>query len=125
QALHRILLDKSFRTSSYTTFKIHEPKERTVFRLPYYPDRILHHAIMLHLKPLFNSWFTNDSYSCIEGKGVHKASDNLMKALKDVPNATYCLKLDISKFYPSVDHETLKAQLRRKIKDRELIGLLD
>lgn len=123
--LHEQLLDKTFKTSKYSTFIVHEPKERIVFRLPYYPDRIVHHAIMNYLKPLFNRLFTNDTYSCIEGKGVHKASDNLSEALKDVANTTYCLKLDVSKFYPSIDHEILKAQLRRKIKDNDLLWLLD
>lgn len=36
----------TYHTSKYSTFKIYEPKERLIFRLPYYPDRITHHAIM-------------------------------------------------------------------------------
>lgn len=44
--LHELLKSKRFKTSPYETFTIYEPKERLIFRLPYYPDRIVHHAIM-------------------------------------------------------------------------------
>ncbi|WP_211324070.1 reverse transcriptase/maturase family protein [Echinicola strongylocentroti] len=123
--LHRMLLDGSFRTSEYDTFKVYEPKEREVFRLPYFPDRIVHHAIMNILEPVFVSTFAADSYSCIKGKGIHAAQRAVMKALKDVPGTKYCLKMDVKKFYPSIDHEILKTLLRKKIKDTRLLSLLD
>ena len=44
--LHDMLVNRTYRTSAYTTFTIFEPKERLIFRLPYYPDRIVHHAVM-------------------------------------------------------------------------------
>ena len=44
--LHEMLKNKTYCTSSYTTFKVYEPKERLVYRLPYFPDRITHHAVM-------------------------------------------------------------------------------
>lgn len=123
--LHQMLIDKSYTTSEYTTFQVYEPKERTVYRLPYFPDRITHHAILNVLEPIFTRLFTNDTYSCIKGKGIHKASNNLKKALQDKSNTTYCLKLDITKFYPSVNHDILKLQLRRIFKDRDLLWLMD
>lgn len=124
-ALQQMLLGKTYQTSTYTVFKVYEPKERDVYRLPYYPDRITHHAVMNVLEPLFVSTFTADTYSCIKGRGIHGAVINLKRALKDVPNTQYCLKMDIKKFYPSIDHEVLKALLRRKIKDNDLLWLLD
>lgn len=123
--LHESLLNKTFRTSQYKTFNVYEPKERKVFCLPYYPDRIVHHAVMNVLEPVFVSVFTADTYSCIKGKGIHAAAEAIKKALRDEKNTTYCLKLDIKKFYPSVDHAILKQLLRRKIKDKELLWLLD
>lgn len=123
--LHDMLISKTYRTSKYDIFKVYEPKERDVYRLPYYPDRICHHAIMNVLEPLFVSVFTSDSYSCIKGRGIHRASFNLRKALTDKEETTYCLKLDIKKFYPNIDHDILKALLRRKIKDVDLLWLLD
>lgn len=123
--LQQMLLNKTYKTSPYTVFKVYEPKEREVYRLPFFPDRIAHYAIMNVLEQIFMSVFTADSYSCIKGKGIHDASYSLRKALKDVENTTYCLKFDITKFYPSVDHDILKALLRRKFKDKELLWLLD
>ncbi len=125
EKLHQMLINKTYRTSQYSTFKIYEPKEREVFRLPYYPDRIVHHAIMLHLEPIFVSTFTSDTYSCIKGKGIHAAANSVKRALRDVPGTSYCLKMDIKKFYPNINHRILKQLLRRKIKDEDLLWLLD
>lgn len=119
------LLNKTYKTSHYTTFKVYEPKEREVFRLPYYPDRITHHAIMNLMEPVFVSVFTADTYSCIKKRGIHAAAYAVKKALRDVPGSQYCLKLDITKFYPNIDHDVLKQLLRRKIKDQDLLWLLD
>ena len=115
QKLHKMLKDKTYKTSEYTTFTIFEPKERLIFRLPYYPDRITHHAVMNVLELIFVSVFTADTYSCIKGKGIHAAANAVKHALRDVPGTQYCLKLDIRKFYPNVDHKILKQLLRRKI----------
>ena len=123
--LHQILIDRTYKTSQYTTFKVFEPKEREVFRLPYFPDRITHHAIMNVLEPVFMKCFTANSYSCIKGKGIHAAANDLKFALQDETGSKYCLKLDITKFYPSVNHDILKQLLRRKFKDADLLWLLD
>ncbi len=77
------------------------------------------------LEPIFVSNFTADTYSCIKGKGIHAAAKAVKKSLKDIPGTTYCLKLDIKKFYPSVNHECLKKLLRKKFKDADLLWLLD
>jgi len=124
QRLHEMLVNKTYRTSEYGTFKIYEPKERLVYRLPYYPDRIAHHAIMNILEPLFTAVYTADTYSSLKGRGNHKAANAIKNALKDVDGTTYCLKLDIKKFYPNVDHSILKMMLARKIKDYDLLWLL-
>jgi len=125
QALHEMLACKMYKTSAYSTFKIFEPKEREVFRLPYYPDRIVHHAIMNVLEGMFVKCFTSNSYSCIKGKGIHAASYELRSAMNNADGTKFCLKLDIKKFYPNVDHDILKVLLRRKIKDPDLLWLLD
>ena len=78
------------------------------------------------LEPIWLSIFTKDTYSCIKNRGIHKLVNNLKKALKSDPEGTkYCLKLDIKKFYPSINHDILKQIIRYKIKDEELLQLLD
>lgn len=119
------LQQHTYKTSPYSVFTIFEPKERLIYRLPYYPDRIVHHAIMNILEPIFMSTFTADTYSCIKGRGIHKAFYNVRTALKDKDNTRYCLKLDVKKFFPSIDREVLKKLLRKKFKDPDLLHLFD
>jgi len=77
------------------------------------------------IRDSFISTFTADTYSCIKKKGIHAAAAAVRNALRDIPGTRYCLKLDIKKFYPNVDHEVLKQLLRRKFKDTYLLQLLD
>lgn len=124
--LRETLLNGTFHTSKYDVFTIYEPKEREIYRLPYFPDRILHHAIMNVLEPIWVSTFTADTYSCIKNRGIHAAAKKVKQALREDPEGTtFCLKLDIRKFYPSINHDVLKSILRRKLKDKRLLRLLD
>lgn len=123
--LQDALQSRTFRTSTYDVFTVHEPKERIVYRLPYFPDRIAHHAIMNVLEPIFVANFTTDTYSCLKTRGIHACLRRLKADLRDVTGTKYCLKLDITKFYPSIDHDILKVLLRRKFKDPDLLWLLD
>ncbi len=124
-SLQQMLETKSYRTSQYRIFPVYEPKKREVYALPYFPDRPMHHALMNVIGPILESTFVANTYACIKGRGIYKAYKAIRKALKDVDNTQYCLKIDIQKFYPSVDHDILKAQLRRKFKDKDLLNLLD
>ena len=124
-ALHETLKNRTFKNSEYSTFTIYEPKERIIFRLPYYPDRILHHAFMNILEPIWVSVFTTDTFSCIKNRGINGCMLKVDKALKDVENTRYCLKIDVKKFYPSIDHDVLKQIVRRKIKCPDTLALLD
>ena len=120
------LLNGTYKTSEYSTFKIYEPKERLIYRLPYYPDRIVHHAIMNIMEPIWKSIFIKQTYSSIKNRGIHSCAKDVRFALDNFPKETkYCLKLDIHKFYPSIDHEILKQIIRIKIKDNRLLKLLD
>ena len=126
QRLHEALLTQTYKTSCYDVFKIYEPKEREIFRLPYYPDRIVHHAIMNVLEPIWVSVFTHNTFSCIKGRGIEGCAryvDKIIRKYKGKP--LYCLKIDIRKFYPSIDHDVLKQIVRHKIKDSRLLWLID
>lgn len=123
-SLHFALVNKTYTTGAYTNFPVFDKKERIVSRLPFI-DRIVHHAVLLIVEPLLTSVYTTDTYSCIKGRGTHKASYALRKALRNKTATTYYLQLDIKKFYPSVDHSILKALLRRKFKDQDLLWLFD
>lgn len=116
------LFNLKYKTSKYSLYKIYEPKERIIYRLPYYPDRIAHHAIMNVVKDIWTKSFIHNTYSCIEGRGIHLCANNLKRDLRKYPNETkYCLKLDIRKFYPSIPHNGLKKCIRKKIKDKDFL----
>lgn len=121
ELLH-ILQNKEYKTSQYKTKMIYEPKFRTIYILPYYPDRILQHAIMNVLEPIWDKLFIYDSYACRQGKGQHKGS---LRCMQFVKRNKYCLKCDISKFYPSVNHEKLLKIIKRKIKCKDTLLLLE
>ena len=126
EQLRQLLISGQYKTSEYSTFKVYEPKERIIYRLPYFPDRVVHHAIMNILEPIWTKIFIANTYSCIKGRGIHKCKKDVEKALmSDKVNTKYCLKLDITKFYPSIDHDILKQIIRKKIKDVLLLSLLD
>jgi len=124
--LWTMLTTKTFKTSKYFVFtKTDSGKARQIYRLPYFPDRIVHHCIMQVLEPIWKKIFINDTYSSIKGRGIHKGVKRVKKALEDIENTQYCLKLDIRKFYPSINHEILKSIVRKKIKDPDVLSLLD
>lgn len=122
--LHHVLVNNEYRTSEYRVFKVFDKKEREIFQLPYYPDRIVHHAIMNILEEIFVKHFTEDTYSCIKRRGIHKCLYKLKSALRNVHDTKYCLKLDIRKFYPSINNKILKELLAKKFKDKHLLDLL-
>lgn len=125
--IQEILLTETFNTSKYRIFsKIDNGKERIIYALPYFPDRIIHHCIMQVIEPIWVSTLIRDTYASIKNRGVHDGVRRIQEALKNNPKDTkYCLKLDITKYYPSISHELLKLVIRKKIKDPKLLKVLD
>lgn len=125
--LQNMLINKTYKTSEYETFlKRDGTKEREIYKLPYFPDRICQWAIMQVIEPILINNFTKDTYSAIPGRGIHLAKKRLDAAIQnDVPGTQYTLKLDVKKYYPSINHDILKAKYRRIFKDDDLLWLLD
>lgn len=125
EALHTELSSGTYRTSPYEIFEKMEGKRRIIFKLPF-RDRVVHWAIMQVLEPIWTPQFTADTHACIKGRGMHSLLTRLRADLRNDPGGTaYCLKIDVRKFYPTIDHDILKAVVRRKIKDPEVLALLD
>lgn len=118
------LIEKTFTTSSYIEKMIYEPKQRIIYKLPFNPDRIVQHTLMNILEPIWNSLFIHDSYSCRIGKGIHAASRRTMDFIRAAGPGAYCLKMDIRKFYPSIEHDILFNIVKRKIKCEDTLWLL-
>jgi len=118
---------KTYKTSQYTVFtRRDQGKERVIYRLPYFPDRIVHHCIMQVVEPIWSKVFIRDTYSSLKNRGVHDGVRRVHKALAiDHDGTKYCLKMDVKKFYPSINHVVLQRIIRNKIKDPDLLWILD
>lgn len=116
-----------YKHGDYESFFISDPKRRHIHKA-IVRDRILHHAIMGVLYPLYDKTFIYNSFSCRIEKGVHKGVEALRsilyKASKNNTRNVYILKCDIEKFFDSINHEILLSILNSRIKDQELMNLL-
>lgn len=125
--LCKILQEKTYRPGSYTSFYVRDPKLRLIHKATVV-DRVVHHIVSRELEPIFEPTFIAQSYSCRKNKGTHRGMLALQKmALKlSRNNARTCwaLKLDIKKFFASVNHKILFEILKRKIKDADFLDLL-
>lgn len=119
--IEKELRAKTYRPLPYRTFKIHDPKERMICAADF-RDRVVHHAVCKALEPIFERLLIFDTYACRTDKGTLRA---IKRAQGFCRRYRYFLKLDVLKFFDSVDHAILKTQLRRKVKDADLLWLLD
>ncbi len=120
-ALQRELESGDYTPGGYRLFTLYERKPRQIAAAPF-RDRVVHHALMNLLEPQLDRTFIYDSYACRVGKGVHKA---VARYQRWAQRYTYALKMDVAKYFPSIDHQILKEKLRRRIKDRRVLELLD
>jgi len=126
ESLHKKFLFEKYKTSDYSIItRDTSGKTRQIFKLPYFPDRIVHHCIMNIMEPIWEKTLIRDTYSSIKGRGIHDGVKRVKGFLKDKKGTRYCLKMDVKKFYPSIDHGILKLIIRRKIKCPQTLRLLD
>ena len=125
--IQEMLINHTYHTSEYEVFTKKEgKKERTIYKLPYYPDRICQWAILQVIEPCIINNLTDDTYSAIPKRGIHKALFKLQRAMwNDTENCKYCLKLDARHYYQSVNHELLKQKYARMFNDADLLWLLN
>jgi retron-type reverse transcriptase len=119
--LQEQLSTQTYQPGEYATFQIYEPKPRMISAAPF-RDRVVHHALINIIGPLFERSFIFDSYANRVGKGTHRAIHRYQHFLRDY---LYVRKCDIRKYFPSIDHEILKALIRRRIADAQTLWLID
>ena len=125
QQISDMLKNKTFVNSQYEIFtKNDKGKEREIYKLPYFPDRIVHHAILQVLEPIWKKTFITTSYQSIKGRGVHRAKKDVEKAVRNAEKPMHYLQMDIKKFYPSVDNTIMERIVARKIKCKGTLWLL-
>lgn len=99
-------------------------KKRTIV-VPSYREQIVHHAVVQVLLPMFWKGMYEHSYGSIPERGTHKGKKTIEKWIKhDKRNVKYCLKMDIRKYFDSINHGILKRKFARVIKDKRFLNLL-
>jgi retron-type reverse transcriptase len=121
EMLQQELRQRRYQPGPYRSFEVHDPKRRAI-NAPVFRDRVLHHAVCGALEPVLERVAIADSFACRRGKGAHLAVARVQEFARHHP---YFLKLDVARFYDSVDHDVLRRALRRLVKDADLLWLLD
>lgn len=111
----------TYKPGDYAYFTIYDPKERIISVAPF-RDRVAHHALVNVLEPVYEKRFIHDSYATRKEKGTHKA---ILRAQEFMRNNRWYLKMDIRKYFDSINHSILNQIISRKIKDRFILNLCE
>lgn len=125
--LQNELIHRTFTPGRHRQFYVHEPKKRLIMAPPF-RDRVVHHALVEVIEPLFERGFIHDSYACRKGKGTHAGANRVTELLQIATRQwprVYCLKADVSQYFPSINHGILKQLVRRRIACPGTLWLLD
>ena len=135
--LQKELIDITYKPAPLVSFIIQDPKTRKISKSAF-RDRIIHHAIILVIEPIFNKLFIYDSCANIKGRGNLFALKRLEIFIKKVSRngklhgwfnknqiKGYCFKADIKHYFEEVKHEILLKILQRKIVDKKVIWLIE
>lgn len=121
-ALRQDLQNGTYVPKPYRHKEIYEPKRRSI-EAPSYSDRVVQHAIHSVLSPYYERFFIPSSQACRIGMGIHNAAAIVQHYLRQKPNLYVC-QLDVSKYYPSINHDKLSSLLKKHINDERLLQLL-
>ncbi len=116
-----------YRVGNYVRFKVYEPKERWI-SAPRVRDKIVQFATHNIIKDVYKNVFISDSFACLEERGTHAAVDAVQQDMRIARREfgdPWIVKFDVSKFFYTIDREILKGILRKKIKCKKTLWLLD
>lgn len=123
--LQNELIWNEYSTGPYYTFCVHEPKTRLVAALPF-RDRVVQHALVGQMEPIWEARFIEHSYACRVGKGMHAGADQAQKWLRDVTRhhgQAYAFKADVLKYFRSIDRHILYGLIERRIRCKRTLAV--
>ncbi len=123
EALYDELHSGEYRPRAYSQFYVYEPKKRLI-NAPSFRDLVVQHAIYRTIYAIFDKSFIDTSYACRKGGGTHKASEYTQKEMRNYDGELYFVKLDIRKFFYSIDRDILRKLFEKKIKDRRFVEMM-
>ena len=119
---------KNYEPANHEPIEINDgisAKKRMII-VPTVQEVVIHHAITNVLKEIVRPSMYEHSYASIPGKGIHQAMKTVKKWIYNDPkNTRYCLKLDIRKFFDSIDQEVLLNKLRKIIRDKQYFEYIE
>lgn len=121
--LLRKLRDGTYQPRGYKHFMVYEPKPRQI-SAPWFGDIVVQHAVYRIVRPLFERTYIDASFACRPGFGTHRAADYAQRVLQACPPDRYVMKLDIRRFFYSIDRDILRKLIERKIKDKRLVDIM-
>lgn len=119
--LRKELEEKRYRPGGYIAFYVYEPKKRLV-HAPHIRDKIVQFSIHTVLQGVYKLVFIKDSYACLEEKGTHEAVHRIqhyMRLAQWKYEEPYIVKIDVRKFFYSINRDILKTIYRKKIPESE------
>lgn len=119
--LREQILGANVEVGQYNYFTIYDPKERVICAASF-PERVLHHALMNVCHKVFEDFQIFDSYATRVGKGTYAALNRAEKFQKTHP---WFLKLDVRKYFDSIDQKILLELLERRFKDPILLSIFE
>jgi retron-type reverse transcriptase len=127
-SLQKRLQTKSWAPDPHDSFYISDPKLRHIHKASV-RDRVFNQALFRIIYPIFETTFVHDSYSCRNNKGTHKGVQRLdtfiRQSTQNYTKPVFALKCDIKRFFDSVSHDILLAQLSSKIDDCDIMRILE
>ncbi len=117
--LRKELLCGEVEVGNYHYFKIFDPKERLICAAPF-KQRVLHHALMNICHDNFEKFQIHHSYASRLNKGTYAG---IKQAQVNQQKYRWFLKLDVRKYFYSIDQAVLKEMLDRRFKDKRLLHI--
>ena len=118
------LMNLTYEIGKYRTFFVNDPKKRLVMALPF-RDRVVQWAIYLQVNPILDRRYINTSYACRIGGGMQRAAKQLQRYMRVQQGKCFVLKMDVSKYFYRVNHDTMVDIIRRIFNDDRLCWLLE
>jgi RNA-directed DNA polymerase len=112
-----------YKWSTYRDFHVYDPKKRLIMAAPF-KDRIVHTAIHRVIEPIIDPYLGSRSYACRTGMGNRNAVVKLFEQLKFMGEKRYCIKLDVRKYFESIEHNILLNNFFRYLPDDSTHKLL-
>lgn len=124
--IKNILNDKKYIPGKYNIFIIKEPKIRLIMSQNVI-DKIINHVVSEYfLVNIYDKTLIDTNIATRKNKGTHYGIKLLKKYINEIKNEKfYILKFDISKYFFNLDHEILKKLVRKKIKDKDVLKIID